>query len=452
MVFSGGVLNIFPNKVLAASVPEITYVKTGGVDNRKLVFVNNPEEIHAEAGACDLADNLAVGGTYCGRSIHRITGAIGNYRNWWEHINKTNRSIGYGVKLYNPGPNSATVTVKGKGFTLNAGSLGGKEFVDMFNSYGSTVYTVNPTNTLWVYQTPTNNHIVQGQFFAGVVDFNISGQGLIMDNVAYDSNLNPSLVYIGYITRVMGAVHESLVYKGLSSTTEVLASNVNFTVSDLDQSGRLNVRYPLYNMPQQNVIPSTEGYCSTSLSPYCQGDIGGYSESSTTRDSWITHISPDPNDPNPKRQNAVTTDIATLYMPGLPSSCTLETANPSTTCFEISPFYKWYYNDFAAWKYPNWGNWAIHYKLSGSITNTGTRTRTFHIGIRADGNAPIAYKGQDGVWRQFLMTKADPANPNDYFPYSYLSVNSGQTLNYNADVILSGPGSGTFENLFKLTN
>lgn len=48
------------------------------------------------------------------------------------------------------------------------------------------------------------------------------------------------------------------------------------------------------------------------------------------------------------------------------------------------------------------------------------------------------------------MTQSDPNNPNDYFPYSYITVPAGQTVNYQGDFILSGPASGTIEQLIKM--
>lgn len=70
-------LSIWLISSLAVAAPTVSYTLSGGSESRKLIFVNNPEEIRAEAGACDLSDNLTVGGTYCGVVVHRITNATG---------------------------------------------------------------------------------------------------------------------------------------------------------------------------------------------------------------------------------------------------------------------------------------------------------------------------------------------------------------------------------------
>jgi hypothetical protein len=93
----------------------------------------------------------------------------------------------------------------------------------------------------------------------------------------------------------------------------------------------------------------------------------------------------------------------------------------------------------------------VHYKVSGVLTNKGTTKRLVHFGIRADGNSLIAYKASNGTWRQKALSKASDS-PTDYFPYGEFVVPAGSSLQYAVELVLSGPGAGTLENLVRLVN
>lgn len=430
----------------AASTAGIAYRVSAGDANRRLIFSNNPEEIHADRNACDLADNLEVAGSYCGKSILRITGALGNYRNWWEHSNKTGRNLTYAVRVYNPGPATAKVTIRGSGLTLEGPTRGGQEFVDMFRRYGRTEHSVGAGKSFWVFNS--GSAIPPGKYFAGVVDFDVAGAPVIIDNLAFFNQPAPSTLPMGYTRRVLGPVHESLVYKGLSPHSEAVAEGVDFVIDDDDEPGRLNISHPRYLLPDPS--DTVVGRCAEGREPLCQGERGGFASTPTVTDHWITHIGPVSRNPDISRNRAVFNDLVTLFTPGVPAGCKIESRESADTCFALAPNLQWHYPDLGTWEYPNWGNWAVHYKLRGTIVNQGRRTRTIHLGLRASGSSPIAYRGQDGIWLQYALKRADPENPNDYFPYSLIEIPPGQSVPYHGDVILSGPASGEIQNLVRL--
>jgi hypothetical protein len=433
-----------------ASAPLLQYKTTAGPDNRKLIFVNNPEILHAERGMCDIGDTISVRGTPCGRSLFRVDNAIGVYRNWFEHINRTGAPLRYAVRVRNEGSACARVTVSGSGFSRNAVSEGGREFVGLFSGAAPFVYNVCPGEHRFLMAIDGANAVARWKFFTGVVDFQIEGEPLVVENVAFHHAPAEVLEPLGYTTRTDFTAHESLVYKGVSEHSQAVADNVNFVLDEATPVGRLKVRYATYAMPVSSGEGS-EGRCLPSTFPRCTGETGSF-KAVEERDHWVTHIAPNPEDANPKRANAVVSDLVTLITPGLPEGCLVPSAIAVESCFLMSPFYKWYYPDFEKWKYPNWGNWAVQYILKGTLTNKGSRARTVHFGIRADGNSPIAYKGHNTPWKYFPLVKASNNNPNDYFPYATIEVPVGATLPYQVEYVLSGPAAGTLQNLVKVVN
>lgn len=433
----------------AATIPEIRYTTTGGEDGRKLIFSNNPEEIHAQESFCDLAD----AGEPCGRSLLSVSALSGAYRVWWEHSNKTKRALGFGIRVRVDGAQCAVLTISGSGFVEDAPRDGGREFVELFAGLRSRTVPVCPGDDVWAFRTANSDTIVHNKYFAGVVDFSVSVVPVSLEVLVYDREPAATTFYAGYDTRVLGGVHESLVYKGVSPYTEAVATNVDFTLTDEDRPGRLPVRYHPFLLPPQSKPPIDEGHCIAGRSPACFGDLGVFSPEWLVQDHWISHISPEPTDRNEKRRRAVVTDIVPLVTPGYGEGCRRVEPPVDLECLILSPYFKWDYPDMSdRWLYPNWGNWAVHYRLRGAISNRGSRIRKLHLGLRADGNSPIAYRGQDRIWRQFALKKASSDNPSDYFPYSYITVPPGAVVDYAGDFILSGPGAGTFEQLVILVD
>ncbi len=431
-------------QALAATVPTINYVVSGGVQNRHLIFVNNPEEIHASAKYCDVADAISVSGNQCGVSLFRHFSVMGSFRNWFEHTNKTSRELSYGVRLYNPGPQTAVVSIQGVGTNSDSVSRGGDEFVQLFAGVGKRTFEIPPGKSAWLTRI---SKIPVGKFFVGAIDFSVSHQPLILDNLAYFSEPAPSTIAMGFTERVLGNVREGLVYKGVASGSEAWAQNVDFQFDDADGIGNLNVKY------RRLLLPADANYaeCLPSQKPFCQGHVGELSAHSIVTPSWITHIAPDPFDANPKRKLAVVSDMVSFWVPGLPNGCVLGASDEPNECFEVSHRYLWKVGPAEEKLFPNLGNWAVHYKVSGVLKNTGSRARTVHFGLKADGNSPIAYRSSASRWQQKALKKASQAE-TDYFPYGVFVVPAGASVPYSVELVLSGPGAGTLENLVRLTN
>ncbi len=431
----------------ASSIPLIQYVTSAGDEDRKLIFVNNPEEIRSEGKYCDLADDGANrDGGRCAKVLHRLNGVSGNFRNWFEHTNKTASNINYGVRIYNPGPGCVDILVKGKGSVTNAVFLGGKEFVDLFSNSQPFSKSLCPNEQTFVTLIPS---IPSRNFFAGVVDFNISGGGVVIDNMAFVNRPAEVTGYTGYDRRVLGGVHESLVYKGFSPHSEAVARDVDFTFGDDDPDGILKVAYKYFRpfaRPPAEI--QNAGRCEVGKSPVCSGSAGYFDASPSVVDSWVTHIVVDPFDKNPRRMRAVQSDNVTLFMPGYGVGC-LGKGFEVESCLPISSEYLHYYHDFSRWLYPNWANWGVLYRVKGVLKNNGQNSRVFNLSIRPDAHTSIAYRGSDNKWRQARLEKIDYSNRS--FTYYSKVVAPGESFSYEAMLVLSGPASGTLENLATLS-
>lgn len=370
------------------NVVDIAYAKGG---NRKLLFINNPEQIFSG----DLGD-----GNYGDKTILRATGVMGAYRNYFEHLNRAGFTIGYGVQLYNPNSTSITVKVNGSGYEASVN--GGRPFKQMFGNYSSTgtSYTVAAGGSLWLMRK--DGSVANGSFFSGVIDFVVTGNPVIINNTAYRSfsSLDGSTTYMGYVQRIEpDGTYEARLYKGDSDYTEVTASNLDFNISDGDAAGILPVRYPNYNLTT------------------------GYGSPITRTNGWISHIPPSNN------ANAITIDMLSFSMPGWGL---------------IDPVLK----SDGEGKYPNLGNWGVVYTTSGSVSNYGTRTRNLSINLKANptSSARIAYRGSDGVWRD--LTMAAGSNIQHYT----FSVPPGGVTTFQSKFVLGGPSGGNLTQSISLNN
>jgi len=429
-------------QVYAASVPLIQYVTAAGAENRSLIFVNNPEEIRAEGKYCDLADDASTkeGGS-CAKVLHRLNGVSGNFRNWFEHTNKTAANINYGVRIYNPGPGCVDIVIKGKGSVTNSIFSGGKEFVDLFSNSKPISVTICAAEQTFVTLVPS---VPPRNFFAGVVDFNVSGGGVVIDNMAFVNRPAAATGYMGYDRRVIGGVHESLVYKGISAHSEAVASGVDFTFGDEDPDGNLKVAYRYFRpfaKPPAEILNA--GRCETGRNPACSGSAGKFDSSPSVAESWVTHIVVDPFDKNPRRMRAVQSDNISLFMPGYGAGC-LGKGFEVAGCFPIASDYLHYYPDFSKWLYPNWANWGVLYRVKGILKNNGQNSRVFQLSIRPDAHTSIAYRGSDSQWRQARLETIEYGNRS--FTYYSKVLGPGETYSYEAMLVLSGPASGTLEN------
>jgi hypothetical protein len=432
-----------------AAPPIIEYRTSAGADGRMFIFSNNPENLLAEPGQCDLADAqfLTDSGqsVACATSILRIERILGTYRDWWEHLNKTPQPLFFAVRLTNEGVSTAKITVTGIGETDNSLWKGGNEFVQLFSTHRQTLIELHAGQSAFIFRSAAPYQ--PGDYFTGVVDFSVAGGAVTLENLAFVREPASELTYSGFVQRVMGTTHDGLVYKGMSPYTEARIDSADFTIGDAD-TGLLQVQYPLFQLPSATSAAS----CQTETQPYCRGDLGNFQATNTLQNHWITHIGLEPTDSNPKRKRAVMTDMVPFFMPGFPAGCSANIRDGVNNCVEISPYYKWFVPSLGKWLYPNIANWGVHYKFNATIKNSGSRTRRVHLGLRSDAHSPIAYRGNDGVWRQKTLKRPDQNNWEDYFSYSWTDVPPGETVPLQGDFILSGPASGTLEQFVRVVN
>lgn len=366
--------------------PTVKYVKT---NSRKMLYCNNPKQLITS----DLADK-----NYGKKSIYRDNVYAGTYRAFYEHLNKTSKSLGYAIRIYNSNTKAITVTVYGRGF--EASINGGKAFSDMFTNYSDadTVYTVQPGKVLYIQN---NCAIKNGAFFSGVVDFDIRDKALI-NFFAYEnmSNINSSLTYEGYIQRVESdGTHEARMYKGLSLYSMVKASNINFVIND-----------------------NTKGILPVNISSY-DLQSGSYTNKRFVTNGWNTNIAPGNN------ANAIHSDMLTFYTPGF------GTIDPNL------PY-------DGEKRFSNIANWGVQYVLEGTIKNTGSYARKITVNLKASSNSGItvAYRGNDSKWYSMR------AQANTNIQYYTFVVPAGQTVSYKATFILGGPSGGNLTQSITVTN
>lgn len=437
-------------QIYNASVPpRLQYKTTGGSDNRQLIFSNNPEVLNANEEGCELADasiKAPDGRIFqCGVSILKIQEISGNFRDWWEHFNGTKRPITFAVRLTNFGSEPAYVTISGRGEASNALEKGGDEFVQLLSKRIAEKITLPPRTSKMIFKSISPYPV--GRYFAGAIDFSVSGNPVTLENLAFAGTPIPETRYVGYVQRVSGNVHESLVYKGISPHSEAVANDLQFTISDSSPI-LLPVQYPFYQMPGSLDAAS----CQPNSAPFCSGELGKFESSPNTVTHWVTNIGQEPQDSNPKRKRSVMQDMIKFYMPGFPEKCGESGPISAEDCIIVSPEYKWYVEDMNAWLYPNIGNWGVHYKLRARIKNVGNKAREVHLGLRPDGHTVIAYAGNDHIWRQKILRKPSQEDWTQYFPYSSVIIPAGGESTLSGEFILSGPASGTLEQFVRIAN
>lgn len=427
-----------------AEPPLISYHLSNGKDDRRLLFVNNPEMLRADPLACDLADERILLFKGCAKRLFRMDDLSGNLRVWWEHRNMTGRAIDYGVRVTNTSSAPVEVRLQGRGLALDAARFGGREFVERFANPRDEISVLPPGQSFWLSRSKARA-IPAGDFFAGVVDFAVESGVVLVETMAFVDEPAVALSGGAFEQRVSAGVHESLVYKGVVNGSVAAADDVDWRLDDATPQGPLPVLYPLFRLSQQATPPQLEAHCAAGRDPLCGGDVGSFDAQPTERTSWVTHIAPDPLDANPKRALAVVSDMVSLQVPGLPASCGFSSLFDPARCFLVSALYKWEHPDFRQWRFPNWGNWAVHYRLSGSLVNEGSRPRVVVFSLTPDGDSPIAYRGGDRLWHQLLLQKSGGEGGTLGYPLMRFELPPQTSRNYVVEFVLSGPAAGTLE-------
>jgi hypothetical protein len=446
--FSACLLNGL-NSAAYAQAPTVVYAPEG---TRQMLFVNNPERL--EIGFTDLVTgSLTYGTTFSDladanlgrKNLFQMTVAPGSYRNLFEHAYNLTRAttpaaannpIRYGIAVYNPNKFNISLTVYGKGFVT--GPNGGQPFVDALNSTAApTTYTLQRGQTVWIFRSEIDFPlftITPGNFFTGLVDFDIAGGSAVVTNLAYQTfnenygrmplsvpmqfehlNASSGPENMGFAVRryTAAATPESRVYKGLmtypnsgvgSPSGSGVVTNLSFTVNDsTPAASELPVTYPIY---AQTAAGS---------------GIWAASATNFSGTGWFTHNVPLRDTATIK---VVANDMFNIITPGYGTLYALNQSNAPNTPFGQA----------------NFGNWGIIYHDSITVTNTGTRDRAFalHLNNMSGGNSPIAYRNGSGVWQQTIVRGAPVA-------YYNFAVPAGQTVTVDGYFTLGCPGVGTLK-------
>ena len=370
--------------VEAPAAPAIAYRVEGP---RRLFFLNNPEQLlTTELGDSDLMD----------ATLLRVT-ASGPSRSFFEHVNKSGRTIGFGVQAYNPGPESATIAVEGVGYTV--GIEGGRPFAAALSGEGATTLTLNPGQSAWLLRR--DESVPSGSFFSGVVDFTVTGS-VVVNHIAYDrfDRLDGSTAERDYVTRIEpDGTSEARMYKGVASASEA-ALELAFTVDDGTATGPLPVSVRRYDLASQR--------------------YGDWLEE--TR--WVSHIGPSQN-----AASSVTDMVSFVFR-----------------AWTFDPLVR----SDAENKYPNLGNWGVVYRLRVAIENRGTRARTVSWRLTASpgAGAGLAKKSGSGsanpdprgAWTSHQLAAGATLT------MSSVTVPAGETRVLEGAMVLGGPSGGALGN------
>lgn len=365
------------------ATPAITYRTE---NPRTLFFLNNPEQLKTtELGDSDLMDTTLL----------RVT-AHGPSRSFFEHINKSGRTIGFGVQAYNPGPGTATLSVEGLGFTV--GIEGGRPFAAALSGEGGSTLSLAAGQSAWLLRR--DESVPSGSFFSGVVDFTVTGS-VIVNHIAYDrfDRLDGSTAERDYVTRIEpDGTSEARMYKGVASASEAVLELDVFV--DDQMSGPISVITRPFDLAS-----------GTYLTPVITS-------------SWVSHIGPS--------QNAASsvTDMASFV------------------------FRTWTFDPLvrsdAEGKYPNLGNWGLVYRLSVVVENRGARDRSVSWRVQASPGAGA------GLAKRTLTGSAGPDPRGGWTSHQLaagatltmatVSVPAGQTRLLEGAMVLGGPSGGALRN------
>jgi len=340
------------------------------------LFLNNPEQLIAS----DLGDP-ALGD----KTVYRVA-VGGTNRSFFEHVNRSGRTIGFGIQAYNAGTSTVRVKVVASGWVV--GILGGAPFADLFAGHGSAPEVVlAPGRSTWLLRK--DEGVAQGSFFSGVVDFDITGGELIINHIAYDSfaALDGSTSELGYVQRVEpDGTHEARMYKGIATASEADLGTLDCIVDDTT-AGLLPVRVARYDLA-----------AGAFLAP-------------AVATGWTTHIGPAQN------AAATTSDMVAI---------------------EDAP---WRFEVLAAsdgeGRPGNLGNWGVVYRTHLRVTNHGSVSRRVAYVISASPGAGAVIASSSGTaWVSARIEKGTTVE------LGAIRVAPGETRELEILWVLGGPSGG----------
>lgn len=433
-----------------AAAPQLSYMRTPS-DQRQLIFLNNPEFLWFTREACDLADKLPEWRRVnCEKSLFKIDHlGVGHYRAWWEHRNMMPFPIHSGIMITNTSHAPAKLLLTNDAIEPDSQKRGGTEFVSLFTAPKKNIgFEITPGERRFLGFTQLNK-IRSGDFFAGVADFSVLSGEVTLEEVVFKDQPAEKLSHLGYTQRNLFTIQEGLVYKGVAEFSSITLQGAHFEISDSTAAGPLPVEYPLHEVLPFDQQDST---CRTDRTPACLNPALRKSPSPTRMNAWVTHIAPDPLDANPKRKQAIISDLAELTLPGSTPGCDSRWPQFSPSCIKMSHNFFWYLQPLKLWRLPNWGNWGIHYRHPVSIVNQGQHERVVCLRLRADGASTIAFRGS-GIgtgWQQVFLDPRGGSRVSESQCIARGVIKPFGRLNLEAEFVLSGPAAGTLQHSVEL--
>jgi hypothetical protein len=376
-------------------IPVLAYEK---MTKRALLFVNNPEELHAH----DLGD--AAHGK---KSLYRDVLEIGKFRIFSEHTNTTPADLGVGVRLTNPTSSPITIIRQGEAKELTLD--GGKSAAALLNHDGKAIETVviPPGEQRWIVSV---QGIKPKHFFSVLADFEVKNGNPVLELIAFQNqnDVPREVQYMGFIDRVNpDKSNEFLVYKGRADASEVVTQPLRFTIDD-STTGSLPIQHRTWDASQERL-----GDCPE-VKP------GG----------WFTHIGPNPTH-NPR---AALADLVTFFtpIPGKPNELLVFDPLKPQPGSEL--------------KFPNVANWAVVHTTVGEVENRGTKPRTVTLRITSQGgDMRLAYFSSSSdpkATSHLTWTPLTLENKNDGVDTLRFVVPPGQKVAFRESIMLAAPSAG----------
>lgn len=334
------------------------------------LYCNNPEQLRSTS---------YFGDSNLGNKYLLWEYVTGSCQTWYEHLNNSGSTIGYGVQIYNPNTTAITVEVTNIGFGTDP-TTPWTQFYSGASGGGGTVgtFTVQAGQVLWIQRN--DSAIPNSTVFNGVVHFNISGGSAYVFWYAYEnfSNINGTASYLGWVQSEdpqPDPQNEARVYKGLLLQQGTSNQGTFFTTGNFS-----------YNVSQLLASPAT----------------------------WLSNECGDGNN-----------DMQDVQIPtGSPGSPAFTTVS----CLD-SP---------AA----NLGNWGIQYDYHLSITNDTSTDYTIHLlvsQLRSNAASNVIVDTPDGSGGCAVGPASGNSDTWDFYDFT-LAAGASTTVEWQ--VVLGASSSG----------
>lgn len=387
-MFFALVLGAFVAAAAAAEPAQLHFRLLPAAETATLVYSNNPEQLFA-GDLCDspTANPVAL--------LEETVAAAGSHRHFWEYLNQNDATVGFAVVLTNAGSSPVSVQINGAGTCANW-VCGGDAIADMFNRRdpAPAPQTVAPGADAVLLRVDAA--AARGQITTGVLDVTVAGAAagnVTYRHLAFTDFAKCDLHAKGeaYVTRTEpNGENEGSTYKGIAPHTVAMADGAHFAIAAGAKAGDvLPVAYPRFNLTTHTFGPPLpNAFWITNIGPHASGD-------------------------------AVVADMVAIDVPGF------GWMPPDRCC-----------DGRGAW--PNFGNWGIEYRLSGTVANADSADHVFAISFPWPGcDSAVAWQcGADAKWDGAYLYKGDSVT------YVKVAVPAGSTVPFAGRYMLGGPACG----------